>query len=206
MAAVFFKDTRMSYFDFDFCGLERDLERVFEDYMDDLKERLKKYVSESMLPTTIGAHGVAAASNEEWVSRACANVYGRPALKYMRVRDGVAEATNGHILLMAKTDLPDGFFLPNEGVIAKSDDKVIYPNTDIVIPKYENYEPLIATKKGERMQVNGGSLVDSQYLLLITEGDEKEWEIAFDEESTMKALMFRQKGGERWAVLMPLMR
>lgn len=191
-------------FYFNFGGLERALERVFEDYMDDLERDLKKYIAERVLPMAIGEHKAVAASNEDWVSRVVGRDYTRPALAYMRVRKGVIEATNGHLLLRAKTSLSDGFYLPNNGVIAKSEDVVAYPNTDKAVPEYNNYEPLIATVKGAIMQVNGGSLVDSQYLSTIIEGNEKEWEIAFDVGSTIRPLMLRRNDGQRWAALMPV--
>lgn len=193
-------------FDFDFYGLENRLEGILEDYIDDLKLRVKEVVAKSILPLPTSEYSAIAATNEFWVSRGCAGIEGRPYLRYMRARVGEIEATNGHFLLRAKTAMDDGFYLPTPNTIEKSFDMVNYPNTDKVVPEHKNWADLSTAPDGDRLKVNGGTIVNKDYLHLITEGKESDWEIAFDEKSTRSPLLLRRKDGERWAVLMPLMR
>lgn len=143
-----------------------------------------------------------AVSDFQWVARATGTDWNRPNLHFIRARNGIIEATNGHILLWCDSEMEDGLYtITGEREIA---DNIKFPDVDKVKPSWDNWQPLVIGKQDkERAQINGVSVVDKKYLNLITEGSPEEWEIAFSDKSTNKPLSLRHKTSSRRAVLMP---
>lgn len=181
----------------------RTLESDIEDLIDTAKHDALMAMKVRKTPTERDIVLRGKAINDfQWVARATSTEHTRQTLHFLRVREGIIEATNGHILLWCDSDKEDGLY----GITGEHfNDGGNFPNTDKLKPSWDNWQPLVIEKQDDvRAHINGSNVVDRNYLHIITEGEPEEWEIAFSENSRYEPLALRHKTSSRRAVLMPM--
>ena len=73
---------------------------------------------------------------EQWVAKACSTNRDDPRdyLRTMRVKDGIAAATDGHRMHRAATKLPDGHYDPTTMLPVEVDSDTKYPDVSRIVP------------------------------------------------------------------------